>query len=61
MKTLRERVVYIRGMEEITNLDYEEPLAKMFFQVLAVMILCLVWAESVTLYKQETFYWSSLL
>lgn len=37
MKTLRERVVYIRGMEEIANLDYEEPLAKMFFQVLELL------------------------
>ena len=34
MKTLRERVAYIRGMEEIANLDYKEPIAKMFLQVL---------------------------
>lgn len=37
MKTLKERVAYIRGMEEIANLNYEEPLAKMFFQVLELL------------------------
>ena len=37
MKTLRERVAYIRGMEEIANLNYEEPLAKMFFQTLELL------------------------